>query len=119
MKYTETFKRHVCQEYLSGNISKTKLAQKHSIGGGASRITQWLIKFGYEDQSSAYASLNLKDVQELDPAKSQTAVELEKEVKRLKKELEDKSLQAEMYSRMIDIAENELGIDIRKKSNTK
>ena len=41
------------------------------------------------------------------------------EVKRLKKELEDAKLKAEAYLRVIEIAEKELNLPIRKKSNTK
>ena len=47
-----------------------------------------------------------------DPEKSKT-------VEKLKRELEDAKLLAETYRRMIELAEQELKISIRKKSNTK
>ena len=45
--------------------------------------------------------------------------ELKERIKKLEKELEDANLRAEAYSTMIDIAEKQLKIKIRKKSNTK
>ena len=44
---------------------------------------------------------------------------LEKRVKELERALEDAQLKAEGYSRMIDIAERELKVKIRKKPFTK
>ena len=41
------------------------------------------------------------------------------EIKRLKRELEDAKLRTEAYLRVIEIAETELKLHIRKKSNTK
>ena len=106
IRYSEEFKRNVCNEYISGQGSKAELARKHSIGGGSYGITRWLRSFGYEDMPPS-------------SVKEKTEEELENKIKQLKRQLEDKELQSEMYSKMIDIAEEELGIDIRKKSNTK
>ena len=44
---------------------------------------------------------------------------LNKRIKELERDLEDAKLKAEGYSRMIDIAERELKIKIRKKPSTK
>ncbi|OYZ29813.1 MAG: hypothetical protein B7Y24_14455 [Sphingobacteriales bacterium 16-39-50] len=40
-------------------------------------------------------------------------------IKQLERQLEDEQLRSEAYNKMIDIAERELNIPIRKKSNTK
>ena len=45
--------------------------------------------------------------------------EEQQQIAQLKKELEDAKLLAEGYRRMIEIAESELNIPIRKKPNTK
>ena len=116
IRYTEEFKRHICNEYLTGQYSKSELARKHSIGGGGYRITLWLRSFKYGDVHPAYNSTYMdNDLKEKAAKEKKTTTELESEIKRLKKELEDKHLQTEMYSQMIDIAEKEFGIDIRKK----
>lgn len=45
--------------------------------------------------------------------------ELVKRLKLLNKQLEDEQIRSEGYSKMIDIAEEELQISIRKKSDAK
>lgn len=40
-------------------------------------------------------------------------------IKELERQLEDEQLRSEMYKRMIEIAERDLNIPIRKKSDTK
>ena len=40
-------------------------------------------------------------------------------IKELERQLEDEQLRSDAFNRMIDIAEKELQIPIRKKSNTK
>lgn len=119
IRYSEEFKKHVCNEYLSGQLNKNELARKHSIGGKGYRITLWLRKFGFEDSPVNNGSIYLDNDLKQETKEEKNSIELQKKVKELEKELEDKRLQAEMYSKMIEIAEAELGISIRKKSNTK
>jgi hypothetical protein len=51
--------------------------------------------------------------------KNKAVTKEEQQIAQLKKELEDAKLLAEGYRRMIEIAEQELKIPIRKKRNTK
>ncbi|GGE49119.1 hypothetical protein GCM10011413_14060 [Pedobacter psychrotolerans] len=54
------------------------------------------------------------------PVQSDTShEELKARIKALERQLEDEQLRAEAYSRMIDIAESELKVPIRKKSSTR
>jgi transposase len=50
---------------------------------------------------------------------NQDPLELQKRIKELEKQLETAQLKAEGYELMIEIAEKELKIPIRKKSDTK
>jgi hypothetical protein len=52
-------------------------------------------------------------------AKTEKEEDLQREVSKLRKALEAAELRAEAYSMMIDIAERELKVAIRKKSGTK
>jgi hypothetical protein len=53
-------------------------------------------------------------------SKPQPSVEeLQKKIKQLEQQLLDSQLKEEAYRRMIDIAEKELKVSIRKKPNTK
>ena len=104
-KFTETFKRQVIAEVLSGRLSKEQARKQYQIRG-KSLIINWIRKFDLPTPIyMSEQSLNEKDLQT--------------KIKRLERELEDAQLKAEEYSKMIDIAERELKISIRKKSNTK
>jgi len=112
-QYNETFKLQVIKEVLSGTISKEQARRKYQIKG-KSAILNWIRKFGWSDSKLLpihFTSMSAK--KDLSPE------ELQKRVKELECALEDAQLRAEGYSRMIDIAERELKIKIRKKSNTK
>jgi len=110
-RYSEKFKHQVCQEYLTGEYTKNFLARKYRIGG-KTRILTWLRKYGYvEAKSQDMKKTNKSQIKE-ETKKNQNESE---EIKRLKKQLEEQKFQTEMYSRMIDLAETEFGIPIRKK----
>ena len=104
-KFTETFKRQVIAEVLSGRLSKEQARKQYQIRG-KSLIINWIRKFDLP--TPIYMSEPLLNEKEL-----------QTKIKRLERELEDAQLKAEAYSKMIDIAERELKISIRKKSNTK
>lgn len=104
-KFTETFKRQVISEVLSGQLTKEQARRRYQIKG-KSLVLNWIRKFDLPTPIyMSEQSLNEKDLQS--------------KIKRLERELEDAQLKAEAYSKMIDIAERELKISIRKKSNTK
>ncbi len=104
-KFTETFKRQVIAEVLSGRLTKEQARKQYQIRG-KSLIINWIRKFDLPTPIyMSEPSLNEKDLQT--------------KIKRMERELEDAQLRAEAYSKMIDIAERELKISIRKKSNTK
>ena len=44
--------------------------------------------------------------------------QLKKKVRQLEKQLQNERIRSEFYQTMIDVAERELGISIRKKSDT-
>lgn len=112
-RYSEEFKRFVCNDYLSSSMTRHEIELKHSIGKG--RLTYWLREKGFGDLKSRKVSLpDMKSVKintnEQDSQKSITELE---------KELQEAKLLAEAYRRMIEIAEKEFKINIVKKSNTK
>lgn len=111
-QYSEEFKRKVCQEYLEGSDSRTTIERKYKLGN--SRLTSWLKSFGFTIKKPIYVSSYVM------PAKKDPKPQPEDEsVKLLKKQLEDALLEKELYRKMIEVAERDLKIDIRKKSATK
>jgi transposase-like protein len=108
IRYTAEFKNRVCKEYLGGEGSKIELQRKYGITGHC-RIKDWLERFPYIEETK-----RSKQVKE-EPSHESTRAELEKRVKQLQRQLEDSRLKEEAYRKMIEIAEKELKIKIRKK----
>ena len=110
-RYTEEFKRHVCEELIAGPLGPQALEQKHNLG--KSTVAFWLKQLRYEYKKPSRLPLVIMS-KPTEPKQEQEAL-----IKKLKRELEDAKLQAEMYRRIIEKAEQELKIKIRKKINTK
>lgn len=106
--YEESLKRQVVREVQQGLISKEEAKRKYSIPGHGT-VLNWIRKFEEQDPTKN-RSMDYKNSDK---------EELIKRIKQLELELEDEQLRAEGYSKMIDIAEEQLNITIRKKSTTK
>jgi len=111
--FSDSFKKGVVEEVLSGKITKEGARRKYNLKG-KSAILKWIRKFE-KGAPLVIEKPFLSDMkqEELSPE------ELQKRIKELEKALEDATLKADAYSTMIDIAEKELKINIRKKSATK
>ena len=110
-QYSEEFKRHVCEELITGPLGPKALELKYNLGN--SRVSHWVKQLGYEYKKSVRLSLVVMR-KPIKPNQEQDAL-----INKLKKELEDAQLQSEMYRRIIEKAEQELKIKIRKNINTK
>jgi len=117
IKYPEWYQRQVCEEYIRTGVSMGYLRSKYNIAGHGC-VYQWLRKFGYELTSPKQAGEDQSKLV-MSNLDKQNEEELKARIKKLERELEDEKLRAHMYSRMIDIAEQQLNIKIRKKSDTK
>jgi len=106
--YSDSIKREVIREVKSGFLSKVEARKKYDIPG-SSTIIGWIRKF--DGQTTNYR-------QAMDYKKSDKET-LIKRIKELERKLEDEQIRSEGLSKMIDIAEGQLKISIRKKSVTK
>ena len=117
-KYTEVFKRQVIDEYLITDCSQSSLLKKYDIRYKGA-FQKWMKQLGYKDIEQKVGLLPTTTQFPL-PAKEKTTVSAqEARIKELERLLEDEQLRSQAYSRMIDIAEKEFQIPIRKKPNTK
>jgi len=119
--FSESFKCSVVDQVNNGLISKEEARRRYGIKA-KSGILRWQRNF----QKCGRCSLNLVVDTVLLKAKkpSSTGVNsseasLLARIKQLERQLEDEQFRSEAYSRMIDYAEKELSIPIRKKSDTK
>ncbi|MDP4238594.1 MAG: hypothetical protein Q8904_03870 [Bacteroidota bacterium] len=115
-RFPDDFKLQVVQEYLSSDISQLELKRKYNFGGN-NNINNWMRKFGLskpsEDQKELHRFME-KEIQ-----KSSLEQSLELRIKKLEEELKREQFRTKALSTMIDIAERELKVDIRKKSGAK
>ena len=106
--YSEEFKLKVVHEVLRGEITKEACREKYGIKGH-STVLKWMRKFG----------LTKEPIQMSQKKKKDRSLDLKAEIRLLRKELSYEKLKSEALSEMIDIAEEELKISIRKKSGAK
>lgn len=116
--YSEGFKRKVIEEYLITGVPKMDLLRKYGIKT-KSGIQRWMKKLGYVDNNPKikFTAITLSAVTQ--NADLQSNEELQKRIKELERQLENEKLRSEAYARMIEKAEKELKISIKKKSGTK
>lgn len=118
--YDDAFRRKVVDEYLKGKLNKKELSVKYHIGG-KSAILSWMRQMGYSDVNSRPKRIKFR----LEPIYTSVAthnkskLELERENRELKRKLEDEKLRSEAYFRIIEKAEQELKITLKKKLNSK
>ena len=118
--FDESFKRMVIEEYLATKCNKMELLRKYNIRF-KSAIQTWMKRLGYED---VHRPQKLKFDESLPLTismgiKSENAHELQKRVQQLEQQLQDEKLRSEAYLRMIEKAEKELKVTIKKKLNIK
>lgn len=113
--YSMSFKLSVVSEVERGDISVTGAKRKYGIQGGQT-VAIWLRKYGtfdWENQTSSNMPKN----------KDQKLLELEQKIRLLEKQnaflekqVEHSEKKAVFFDMMIDMAEQEFNISIRKKS---
>jgi hypothetical protein len=120
-------REEMIQEYLTGNYSKVEIWKKYtgqSVEHG--KMLHWMRMLGYSEKienpikrhlSSGFIRQEQPILASKDNPKDPR--DLQKRIKELERQLENAELKAEGYELMIEIAEKELKIPIRKKSDTK
>lgn len=113
--YTSSFKRQVVQEVLSGQISKESARKRYGIGGNTTILDWMRVYAGYKTkQTGINPLLNLQAMQ-IDNEKAR----LEEEIKHLQSELDHAKLKGRAYQIMVELAKEQYGLDLEKKSGAK
>jgi len=125
-RYFTPEERHkIIQEALTSGITKQAIWEKY-VGEKAERgrILRWMRALGYETNTRMpnivknYSSMAKKHKTESNEENFEN-LQLKKRVAELEKQLKEAELKAIAFSTMVDIAEKEFKIPIRKKYNTK
>ncbi len=123
--HSKTFRRKVVEEYLSGSGTQRELTLRCGIKS-RSTIPRWIKELGYSNAKSevlrkpnfeiiTYSCMPSKTTSD----GSEDPKKLQKRIAELERQLQDEKLRTEAYQRMIEKAEKELNISIRKKPFTK
>lgn len=107
-RYSIAFKKQIVKEYESG-LSIYALKEKYGITGGDT-ITSWI-------RSLSREGLRHKLMVIQQPEEQQRLQELEAKITELNELISTLTLDNFMYQRMIEVAEEELGYELKKKES--
>ena len=108
-KFSEAFKKSIVNDFESGKFSVLQLERLHKIKGQI--IYRWIYKYSQVNEKG-------QRIVEMKDSSAQKLKELEKKVKELERAVGQKQIQIDYLEKMMDIAKDELNIDIKKNSNT-
>ena len=115
-RYNDAEKLQIIEEYMSSGESMETFQVKN--GMGHCTLSRWMTNFGLSNTSQRqYIEMKKKLTES--PEKTLRERTLEARLAQLEKELKAEKLKTEAANAMIDVAEEELGIDIRKKAGAK
>ena len=109
--YSEEFKWRVVQEVLRGKHTKEAARKIYGIRKH-SAILDWMRTFSGHSGIRAPDSI-IVDAATMDRTKQ--VKELEEQIARLQEELNRERRRADLWQTMVEVAEKDLGIDIKKK----
>lgn len=111
-EYSLSFREHVAQDYRRGVLSASQVAEKYGLPSKYT-VKNWVRRHVGNAEIAPSIPEEMTE-EEKDKLKA-----LERRVKDLERQLEDERLRSLGYSTMIDVAEEELGVPIRKKPGSK
>jgi len=109
-EYSVSFKRWISREIESGKISVKEAIERFNINRDITAIYKWIYKYGLGKELSLAT---------MTPEEKQDKLLLEKRIKELEKALDMAKLKNIAIETMIDIAEEQFNISIRKKAGLK
>jgi transposase len=133
--YSLEEKRQIVEEYLTQSVSQSFIMQKYNLKGHSS-VLNWIRQFGlaslYELKKAEIMKKPVDDrallisennelkrrLQDLESILNNQSPD-KREIDSLKKKLKHAEMAAYAYNKMIEIAEQQLGIEIKKKSGNK
>jgi hypothetical protein len=112
----------IIEDWLSSGKTKREIWLKYTgehMEHG--KLIHWMRQLGYEvpKKWTSFKKLNSDDMAKSKKDSSPEVLQMQEKIKQLEKALLNSELRATAYETMIEIAEKELKINIRKKSNTK
>ena len=107
--FAEEFKKQLISEFESGKFSVLELGRLHGIGNQT--IYNWIYKYSHFNKHG-YRVIEMKD------SSQQKIKELEQKIKMLERTVGQKQIMIDYLEKMMEIAKDELDIDIKKNYST-
>ena len=115
-------RKKIVEDYLRSGKTKREIWKKYTGQEEEhGQLLKWMRQMGY-DIPKKWNKIAIQTTQDMAKSKNQYSVEnsqLKEKIAELEKALINSELRSTAYETMIEIAEKELKINIRKKSNTK
>lgn len=108
-KYSEDFKKRIVADFESGKFSVPQLERLHGVANQT--IYNWIYKFSTFNEKG-FRIVEMKD------SSNQKMKELEARVKELESTVGRKQIMIDYLEKMMEIAKDELDIDIKKNFGT-
>ncbi|KOF01333.1 hypothetical protein OB69_18150 [Roseivirga seohaensis subsp. aquiponti] len=113
--YSEEFKWQVVQDVLFGRLTKEAARRAYNISGNCT-ILYWMRKFSGIDDYRA-GGQPVTDLSCM--SKNKKEIELQERIKHLEVELRREKLRADLWQKMVEVAEEDLKVPIEKKYGAK
>jgi transposase len=108
-KYSEEFRRSLVKDFESGKFSVPQLERLHNIGNAL--LYKWIYRYSQSNEHG-------QRIVEMKDSSTQKLKVLEQRVKELEQMVGRKQIEIDYLEKMIDLAKEELHIDIKKNFNT-
>ncbi len=106
-RYSEQFKKHIVKDFEQGTSVLT-LCRLHNLNENT--IYRWIYKYTDNEKSS--------HIVEMKHSSSEKVKQLEARIKELEQVVGQKQIKLDYLEKMIELAKEELDIDIKKNYNT-
>ncbi len=108
-RYSEEFKREIVRIFEKGELSVLQLEKLYGVSNSC--IYSWIYKF------STFSEKGFRVI-EMKESSTDKLKQLEQKVKELEQIVGQKQIKIDYLEKMMDIAKEDLNIDIRKNYNT-
>lgn len=107
--YSEEFKREIVSVFESGKLSVLQIQKLYGVNNGS--VYNWIYKFStFNEKGFRIVEMKESNIEKMK--------ELELKVRELEQAVGQKQIKIDYLEKMIDIANDELKIDIKKNSST-
>lgn len=107
--FSEELRKRIVKDYESGKMTVGELSRLYEVK--AASIYRWIARYsGLEKQHVR--------VVEMKESSGKKLKEMEQRIQELERMVGQKQIQLEFYEKMVEIAKEEFGIDLKKNSST-